>query len=95
MFFNGKPEEGLADNPLTGKPRVFSSKGEKAAYLRERGLVEAGDRHHGAPMQIHQNQNRKTDSRHEVMMALKKVREMGQDNRRQAYLKIVKEGRRP
>lgn len=94
VYWDGKPEQGLADDPVTGKPRIFSSKGEKAAYLRSRGLQEAGDTYHGAPLQIHKNQERRSDSRHEVMMALKKVREMGQDVRRQEYLKIVK-GRRP
>lgn len=94
VFFDGRPEEGLADDPNTGKPRVFFSKGEKAAYLKERGLMEAGDRYHGSPVEIHKNQNQKTDTRHEVKMALKKVKEMGRDVRRQEYLRICKEGGR-
>lgn len=94
VYWDGKPEENLADDPRTGKPIVFSSKGEKAAYLKSRGIAEAGDRVHGAPVELHRNQERKVDSEHEVKMALKHVREMGRDVRRQAYLKILKEGRR-
>jgi len=93
VYFDGKPEENLADGP-DGKPRVFFSKGEKAAYLKSRGIMEAGDRVHGAPVQVHKNQERKVDTRHEVQMALKKVREMGRDNRRQEYLKICRENGR-
>jgi len=83
----------LADDPNTGKPRVFSSKGEKAAYLKERGLREAGDKVRGAPVMIHQNQNIRTDSKHEVKMALKRVKEMGIDRRRQEYYRIMKQKR--
>ncbi len=90
VYWDGKPEENLADDPVTGKPRVFLSKGHKAAYLKERGLMEAGDRVRGAPYMP--GIPAKTDSKHEVRMALKQVREMGQDVRRQAYLRIIKEG---
>lgn len=93
VFWDGKPEEGLADDPNTGKPRTFGSAGEKAAYLKSRGLHEAGDRVHGAPASSSSLGAMRRDSRHEVRMALKQVREMGRDVRRQAYLKIVKEGR--
>lgn len=91
IYFDGKPEENLADDPATGRARVFFSKGEKASYLKERGLMEAGDRVHGAPVMASQSQAPKLDSRHEVQMALKKVREMGQDVRRQELLRIRKE----
>lgn len=94
VYFDGKPEENLADDPATGKPRVFLSKGHKASYLKERGIVEAGDRVHGAPIMSSENQTRKSGSRHEAMMALKRVREMGIDVRRQEFLKIRKEGER-
>lgn len=94
VFWDGKPEENLANDPVTGKPRVFSSAGEKSTYLKERGLMEAGDRVHGAPVMFHQQQPKKPDTRHEVKLALKKVREMGIDNRRQEYLRITKEGRK-
>lgn len=92
-FFNGKPEINLADDEHTGQPRVFFSKGQKAAYLKEKGLMEAGDRYHGAPIQLTQAPP-KVDSRQEVRAALQRVKEMGVDRRRQEYLKIVKEGRR-
>lgn len=93
VYWDGKPEINLADDPLTGQPRVFLSKGQKASYLKERGLREAGDRIHGAPIEMTKVE-RKYDSRHDVKMAIKQVKEMGKDVRRQAYLKILKE-RRP
>lgn len=93
VYFDGKPEENLADDPVTGRPRIFASKGEKAAYLRSKGIMEAGDNYHGAPTELYKNQLRKAvDGRHEVQMALKKVKEMGKDQRHQEYLRIVKEG---
>lgn len=91
VYWDGKPEENLADGP-DGKPRVFSSKGEKAAYLKSRGIREAGDRVHGAPLMVSKQAIPPVvDSRHEVKMALKQVKEMGRDVRRQQYLKIIKE----
>jgi hypothetical protein len=54
--------------------------------------MEAGDKHHGAPMSFINNDSRGTfDSKHEVRMALKKVKEMGQIRRREEFLKIRKE----
>jgi len=95
VYWDGKPEENLANDPVTDKPIVFLSKGQKAEYLRSKGIMEAGDRVHGAPVSIYKNQERKAvDSRHEVQMALKKVKEMGRDRRRQEYLRIVNENRR-
>jgi hypothetical protein len=94
VFWDGKPEENLADDPVTGKPRVFISKGQKAAYLKDHGLMEAGDSVHGAPVMFHREHSRKPDSRHETLMAIKKIKEMGQDVRRQEYLRIKKEGQR-
>ena len=93
VFWNGKPEENLADDPNTGNPRIFASKGEKAAYLKEKGLMEAGDKVHGAPWSSLYN-NRRNDSRAEVLQSLRKVKQMGIDVRRQEYLRIIKEGER-
>lgn len=93
VYWDGKPEHNLADDPITGKPRIFSSKGEKATYLRERGLQEAGDPVHGAPLSL-SNQKHETDSRSQVRDALRRVQEMGKDRRRQEYLRIIKQGRR-
>lgn len=92
VYFDGKPEVNLADDPITGKPRTFSGRAEKAYYLKQRGISEAGDRVHGAPIQAHQNQNIKVDRNGDVRKALRQVKEMGQDVRRQAYLKAIKEG---
>lgn len=96
VYWDGKEEHGLADDPVTGKPRVFGSKAEKAAYLKERGLSEAGDRVHGSFVTAAQReQAAKANERESVLRALQKVRQMGADVRRQAYLKIVSEnGRR-
>lgn len=91
VYWDGKPEINLADDPHTDKPRVFFSKGQKAQYLKDRGLMEAGDRVHGAPVQFHQNQNKKVDTRPQVQEALRMVKQMGSDQRRQAYLKVMKE----
>lgn len=93
VYFDGKPEHNLADDPTTGQPRVFFSKGEKAAYLKQRGLMEAGDRVHGAPMMIHQNQNRKVDTKPQVQEALRKVMQMSPSARHREYQRIRKEGR--
>lgn len=92
VYWDGKPEINLADDEHTGKPRVFLSKGQKAAYLKEKGLSEAGDRIHGAPVQI-DNSGPKVDGRHEVRKALQHVKNMGSDRRRQEYLRIMKEGK--
>lgn len=92
-FWDGKPEINLADDPLTGKPRVFLSKGQKARYLQERGLQEAGDRVHGAPMTFHDKKPPRLDAKEEVQKALHQVRQMGSDRRHQEFLRITKEGR--
>lgn len=94
VYWDGKPEENLADDPATGKPRVFASKHEKASYLKERGLVESGDTVHGAPLFVSKQAQPKIDTRAHVKMVLKRVKEMGRDVRRQAYLKIMKERQR-
>lgn len=94
VYWDGKPEINLADDPSTGKPIVFSSKGEKARYLKERGLVEAGDRKHGAPIEMVVEEKKESRSKEDVMRALQHVRNMGKDYRRQQYLKIMKEGQR-
>lgn len=95
VFWDGKPEENLANDPRTNKPIEFLSKGQKARYLKERGLMEAGDKYHGAPVSFSQNQNRQVvNSKEEVFKALKKVKEMGRDARRREYLKIIKHAER-
>lgn len=97
VYWDGKPEENLADDPNTGRPRIFSSKGEKAAYLREKGLAEAGDRVGGAPFQQQGSGSQlpHPDSRHEVKEALHKVKQMGRDYRKREYRRILHEANRP
>lgn len=95
VFWDGKPEENLADGP-DGKPRVFLSKGQKARYLQERGICEAGDRFHGAPFTGLVSEDKAAKAKtfsHEAREARRKVEAMGKDVRRQAILKIIQEAR--
>jgi hypothetical protein len=94
VYFDGRPEENLADDPRTGKPRIFSSKAEKAAYLKSRDLVEGGDRVHGAPYDPLKAPKPRPNSLHETRMALKYVREMGRDVRHQEFLKLKHEAQK-
>jgi len=96
-FVPGKPEENLPDDPKTGKPPVFYSKREMAAFLKERGLVQVRDKEHGAisaPPSFDGDRGPRVDrnskSWHESRMQVKHLREMGIDVRRQAYLKAAK-----
>lgn len=95
VFWDGKPEINLADGP-DGKPRVFLSRGEKARYLKERGLCEAGDKFHGAPFSTVVKEDRAAAlhrNREEFRKARAKVESMGRDRRRQEVLRIIKEAR--
>lgn len=95
VYWDGKPEINLADGP-DGKPRVFLSKREKAAYLRERGIMEAGDRVGGAPFQYKREDPSVLKQRRiaEFREAERKVKQMGQDQKRQAILKVIQDARR-
>lgn len=93
VFWDGKPEHGLADDPKTGRPLVFGSKAEKANYLRARGLSEAGDKFHGAPVMV-SHEKPSEGSREEAARAIQRVRQMGGDVRRQELNRILKEGSR-
>jgi hypothetical protein len=86
VYWDGKEEHGLADGP-DGKPRVFGSKGEKAAYLKERGLVEAGDRIRGSFPTVEEPP--KVDSRAAVREALRKVAQTPAHKRREEFLRIT------
>lgn len=95
VYWDGKPEENLADGP-DGKPITFISRGQKAKYLAERGICEAGDRFHGAPytsVRKEDASSRRSRMAHEVAEARRKVESMGRDARRQAILKVIKEAR--
>lgn len=93
VFWDGKPEENLADDPRTGKPPVFLSKGHKASYLKERNLQEAGDSVHGAPLSFaRMAPTPKVNSREAVLSALKRARGLSHDVRHREYMKIKKEG---
>lgn len=94
VYWDGSPEHGLADDPKTGQPMVFSSRGEKARYLRDNNLIEAGDKVRGAPPSILNQPQRHEDSRVMAEQALAHVRQMGSDYRRQEYLRIKKQSGR-
>lgn len=92
VFWDGKPEENLADGP-DGKPVVFFSKGQKARYLQERGIYEAGDTHHGAPVTSLVSESREERRRRNldaVRSARMKVESMGKIYRRQEFLRLTK-----
>ena len=98
VYFDGKPEENLANGP-DGKPITFSSKGEKAAYLESKGLREAGDRYHGAPISSVESEARrlemvKVNNRKEIKEALEKVKRMPANQRREEYLRLINTDRR-
>lgn len=92
VYWDGEPEHGLANDPSTGQARVFGSKGEKAAYLREHNLTEAGDRErggfksYGGPRSVDRKLNREI-----VRKSLAEVKSWGQEFRKEAFLKIKKE----
>lgn len=91
VFWDGTPEHGLPDDPRTGQPMVFGSKAEKARYLREHGLVEAGDKMHGSHATILRQNQEAPARREEVEAALHYVKQMGADRRRQEFNRILKE----
>ena len=94
VYFDGKPEENLADGQ-DGKPRVFSSKRDKAIYLKQQGIVEAGDTVRGAPISSMDKSVRKDPfSRERIAESRAQVKKMGVDFRRQEVLRIIKESER-
>lgn len=84
----------MADDPKTGKPIVFGSKAEKAAYLKAHGLKEAGDRIGGAPATVLGHSVPRDNPREAAMKALAEVGKMGKAYRRQEFLRIQKESSR-
>lgn len=92
VFWNGKPEENLADGD-DGKPRVFLSKGQKAMYLREKGIREAGDKFHGAPNTVIVSDDkgaRKLRNKEEVIAARRKVESMSRDYRHNEFMRLTR-----
>lgn len=88
VFWDGKPEINLADDPQTGAPRVFSSKRDKARYMASRGIFEAGDSFHGAPFTSTQTKTVEKDSARKAIAIAKSY---GKDRRRQEVLKILRQ----
>lgn len=90
VYWDGKPEENLADDLMTGKPPVFLSKRHKARYLRERDICEAGDNVRGAPVSF-SNRPKQLFTKEDLKMARAEVSKMGRDFKRQKLLKLIKE----
>lgn len=91
VYWDGKPEPCLADDPRTGQPRVFLSRAQKAQYLKENGLREAGDRVRGAPKHYDHSNSHPVDraaNREAARKALAEVRKMGAQYRRDKFLEI-------
>lgn len=93
VFWDGGDEIGLADGP-DGKPLRFSSRGEKARYLEEHGLREAGDTHHGAPISSVESEKRRVEmqrqeSRKQVSENLRRVLSMRPEDRHKEFLRIT------
>jgi hypothetical protein len=90
VYWDGTEEHGLPDNPKTGKPYVFSSKKEKARFLKENHLRESGDRIHGS--MIHSTRENVSCETNDdsVKEAIAHVRQMGHDVRRQEFMRIIK-----
>ena len=94
VYFDGKPEENLADGQ-DGKPRVFASKRDKAIYLKQNGIIEAGDTLRGAPISSMDTVVRKDPfSKERIAESRAQVKKMGVDVRRQEVLRIIKESER-
>lgn len=94
VYWDGTAEHGLADDPRTGQPVTFASRAQKARYLKERNLFEAGDKVHGAPASSVSRGMGQDNSGEVVARALKHVREMGADRRRQEYQRILNQSGR-
>lgn len=90
VFWDGKPEINLADDPVTGKPPVFGSRQEKARYLKKRGLVQVDGRNHGG-LGYGQQSGAVDDWRPKIRETRKMVESMGRDVRRQKIWKMIKE----
>lgn len=93
VYFDGKEEHGLADDPATGRPRVFGSRNEKARYLREHNLSEAGDKVRGAPPSAAQMEGSRNEGV-SAAQAIQYVRQMGSDVRRQEMNRLRREAGR-
>lgn len=94
VYVDGKPEENLPDDPRTGKPPVFTSRSDKALFLKTHKLIECRGREHGGPaIPATEPAYNKEAAREEARAAISHVQKMGKDYRRQEYLRIVKERR--
>lgn len=93
VFWDGKPEINLADGP-DGKPVTFSSKHEKARYLNEHGLREAGDKYHGAPisaveMEKKHAEQMKQKGRVQVKETISRIMKMKPEERHREFLRVT------
>lgn len=92
VFWDGKPEINLADDPRTGKPMVFESRAAKAAYLKEHGLVQVDGRNHGS-LGYGVSSTAEKDFRPMIRETIREVKNMGRDVRRSMVWKIIKDAK--
>jgi hypothetical protein len=86
---SGQPEKNLMDDK-TGKPMEFISKGHKARWLRERGIVAMGDRDKGGTAFDNYLTPRKIDkyeSLNKVKEVYREVKKMPREHRQ----KLIRE----
>lgn len=94
VYWDGKVESNLAD--AHGNPAVFTSKRDKARFLKEKGLSEVGDRVRGGTAFDHVFEKKTPDVkaiRQEVRESFQMVRQMGPDRRRAEINKILQRRR--
>ena len=92
VYWDGKPEKNLVDDH--GKPMEFLSKGHKARWLKEKGLVEAGGRFHGGTAfdGVFEKKTLNREAiRMEVRESLRKVRAMSRSERSREVTKILQQ----
>lgn len=88
-FVPGKPEVNLPDDPTTGKPPVFQTRREMAAYLKKHHLVQVRDREHGGPaIPPAVPKVDRSASYDRTRRMLKMFKEMGRDRFRQELYKV-------
>lgn len=89
VYWDGKPEVNLADDPATGRPRVFGSRGEKARYLKDHGLMQVDGRNHGG-LGYGSSSTVPKDWKPVIRETIRNVQNMGRDVKRSLIWKMLK-----
>ncbi len=94
VYWDGRVEKNLVDH--RGNPVTFTSKRDKARFLKEKGLSEAGDRVRGGTAFDGVFDRRRPDKntiRKEVHESIQMVRQMSPDKRRAEIKRFVEQRR--